>query len=123
MGSVSQKDNKPVLIYDGDCKFCRLWIARWGPLTSDAVVYHPSQEVGKRYPQISPKYFECSVYFVDPDGSFCSGAQAVFKVLSYAPNGKWFLRAYEKIPGFAAISEWVYKQIAKNRKFFSMFIR
>ncbi len=119
MASVPQKGKKPVLIYDGDCGFCRLWIARWSPLTEEEVVYRPSQEVGENYPQISPEYFESSVYFVDPDGSFCSGAQAVFKALSYAPNGKWLLRAYEKVPGFAPISEWGYRQVAGNRKIFS----
>ncbi len=119
MASVPQKGKKPVFIYDGDCGFCRLWIARWGPLTEEEVVYRPSQEVGENYPQISPEYFESSVYFVDPDGSFCSGAQAVFKALSYAPNGKWLLRAYEKVPGFAPISEWGYRQVAGNRKIFS----
>ena len=119
MASVPQKGKKPVFIYDGDCGFCRLWIARWSPLTEEEVVYRPSQEVGENYPQISPEYFESSVYFVDPDGSFCSGAQAVFKALSYAPNGKWLLRAYEKVPGFAPISEWGYRQVAGNRKIFS----
>ena len=119
MESVSQNGKKPVFIYDGDCGFCRLWIARWSPLTEEEVVYRPSQEVGENYPQISPEYFESSVYFVDPDGSFCSGAQAVFKALSYAPNGKWLLRAYEKVPGFAPISEWGYRQVAGNRKIFS----
>jgi predicted DCC family thiol-disulfide oxidoreductase YuxK len=83
------------------------------------VDYRPSQEVGENYPQISPEYFESSVYFVDSEGSFCSGAQAVFKALSYAPNGKWLLRAYEKVPGFAPISEWGYRQVAGNRKIFS----
>ncbi len=119
MASVPQKGKKPVFIYDGDCGFCRLWIARWSPLTEEEVVYRPSQEVGENYPQISPEYFESSVYFVDSEGSFCSGAQAVFKALSYAPNGKWLLRAYEKVPGFAPISEWGYRQVAGNRKIFS----
>ena len=119
MESVSQNGRKPVFIYDGDCGFCRLWIARWSPLTQEEVDYRPSQEVGENYPQISPEYFESSVYFVDSEGSFCSGAQAVFKALSYAPNGKWLLRAYEKVPGFAPISEWGYRQVAGNRKIFS----
>ena len=104
MESVSQKGKKPVFIYDGDCGFCRLWIARWSPLMEEEVVYRPSQEVGENYPQISPEYFESSVYFVDYEGSFCSGAQAVFKALSYAPNGKWLLRAYERVPGFAPVA-------------------
>lgn len=120
---MENTDDKPVLIYDGDCEFCRLWVARLSPLTKGAVVYRSSQETGKSYPQISPEHFAFSVYFVDPDGSFCSGAKAVFKTLAYAPNGKWLLRAYENIPGFAPVSEWGYRQVAKNRSFFSTLTR
>ena len=119
MENMPAENDKPVLIYDDDCEFCRLWISRWSPFTQDAVIYHPSQDVAENYPQISPQQFESSVYFVTSDGSFCSGAQAVFKALEYAPNGKWFLRAYERLPGFASASEWGYRQVAENRKIFS----
>lgn len=119
----SQESSKPVMIYDGDCGFCRLWIARWSALTKERVVYRSSQDVGKNYPQISPENFESSVYFVDLDGSYCSGAQAVFKTLAYAPKGKLFLRAYESVPGFALISEWAYRRVASNRNFFSTLTR
>ncbi len=117
--SMESANDKPVLIYDGDCGFCCLWVARWSPLTEEAVVYRSSQEAGDKYPQISPERFTSSVYFVASDGSFCSGAKAVFKTLAYAPNGKWFLRAYESMPGFGPVSEWVYRQVAENRKVFS----
>jgi lipase maturation factor 1 len=123
MESISPKGKKPVLIYDGDCGFCRLWINRWNHLTKDEVDYRPSQEVGENYPQISPELFESSVYFIDSDGSFCSGAQAVFKALAFASNGKWFLRAYESFPGLAPIAEWGYRQVAENRQFFSALTR
>ena len=123
MENTSSENTKPVLIYDDDCGFCRLWIARWSPFTKDAVVYQASQEVAENYPQISPEQFDSSVYFVGPDGSICSGAQAVFKTLSYAPNGKGFLWAYENLPGFAPASEWGYRKVAENRKFFSAITR
>ncbi len=123
MENSTQKEKKPVLIYDGDCGFCRLWIARWSSLTREQVDYRPSQEAAENYPQISPEQFESSVYFVNPDGSFCSGAKAVFQALGYAPGGKWSLRAYEKIAGVALASEWCYRQVAENRKFFSTLTR
>jgi lipase maturation factor 1 len=119
MENMSAGKDKPVLVYDNDCGFCRLWVSRWSPFTQDTVIYQPSQDVAENYPQISPQQFESSVYFVASDGSFCSGAQAVFKTLAYAPNGKWFLKAYENIPGFAPVAEWGYRQVAVNRKTFS----
>ena len=119
MEDSSSKNKKPVLIYDGDCGFCGLWIARWSPLTQGQVDYSSSQDVGENYPQIPLENFEASVYFIAPDGGFCSGAQAVFRALAYASNGHWWLKAYEKVPGFAPVSEWGYRQVAQNRNFFS----
>ena len=120
---MPDKNDKPVLIYDDDCEFCRFWISRWKPFTQDAVIYNPSQNVAENYPQISSQQFENSVYFVASDGSFCSGAQAVFKAFSHSQNGKWLLRAYENVPGFAPVSEWGYRQVAENRKLFSTVTR
>ena len=123
MEKIPPEKAKPVLIYDDDCGFCRLWIARWSPLTQGAVDYQASQDVGGDYPQISPEQFDSSVYFVATDGSFYSGALAVFKTLAYAPNGKLFLWAYESLPGFAPVSEWGYRNVAENRKIFSAITR
>ncbi len=123
MENGSQQNIKPVLIYDGDCGFCRLWINRWNSYTKDAVVYSPSQDVAGSYPQIDSDKFENSVFLVEPGGDYCSGAKAVFKTLAHVPNGKIFLWAYEKVPGFAAVSEWSYKLIAGNREIFSAFTR
>jgi len=123
MKNKSQTDKKPVLIYDGDCEFCRLWVARCRSIVRGAVDCHPAQQVGENYPQISAEQFESSVYLIDPDGRAYSGAEAVFKALAYASKGKWLLAAYEKVPGVAPLSEWGYKQVAKNRKFFGRLTR
>ena len=42
--------DKPVLIYDGNCGFCKIWIEYWKTLTADAIVYAASQNVGPRLP-------------------------------------------------------------------------
>ncbi len=49
--------SKPLLIYDGQCGFCKIWIDYGRKLTGDRVEYAPSQEVGERYPQISKQEF------------------------------------------------------------------
>jgi predicted DCC family thiol-disulfide oxidoreductase YuxK len=48
---------KPLLIYDGNCGFCKLWIARWKRMTGGRIAYGPSQDVGARYPQITREQF------------------------------------------------------------------
>jgi lipase maturation factor 1 len=108
---------KPVLIYDGDCGFCKLWIARWKQLAANKVDYAPYQEVASQFPQIPEDDFRKSVQFVDADATISKGAKAVFRSLTYA-NKKWMLWCYENMPGFAAISEWFYRIVAKHRPFF-----
>ena len=39
---------KPLLIWDGDCDFCRKWVDRWRHVTRDRVDYAPYQEVAQR---------------------------------------------------------------------------
>lgn len=108
---------KPLLIFDGDCGFCKVWIARWKQLTADKIDYAPYQEVASQFPQIPEDDFRKSVQFVDADGTISKGAEAVFRSLTYA-NKKWMLWCYENIPGFAAISEWFYQLVAGHRDFF-----
>src|SRR5579871_5378714 len=75
---------KPVLIYDGKCGFCKIWIEYWKRLTGDRIEYAPSQEAAERYPQIPQAAYSESVQLVRPDGSFVGGARAVFETLGMA---------------------------------------
>jgi len=106
---------KPVLIYDGNCGFCKRWIARFRRMTGDRVEYAASQEVGDRYPQISKKQFEESVWLIEQDGRTSNGAEAVFRALATSSAWKWLLLLYKFFPLFAPISEGVYRIVAKHR--------
>ncbi|MDA2922186.1 lipase maturation factor family protein [Patescibacteria group bacterium AH-259-L07] len=108
----------PLLIYDGECGFCRIWIDYWKRLTGDKVTYEPFQKVGDQFPQIPPENFVKSVQLVTPEGKIYSGAEAVFRTLAGAGQKKWMVWSYKYIPGFAAISEWFYNVVAAHRSFF-----
>lgn len=114
---------KPLLIYDGDCGFCRRWIRRWQQATGESVDYAPYQEIGSHYPQIPPEKFRESVQFVDTNGRIYEGAEAVFRTLAYAPNQRWMLWAYQKIPGVRPVTVWFYRLVARHRIFFSKITR
>ena len=116
------KDQRPVLIYDGTCGFCTFWVRRWQHLTEDRVVYKPSQDVAQQYPQIAADKFDSAIYLIYPDGSYHFGAKGVYKALATTIH-KLPLWAYEKVPGFAKISEWAYSLVANNREFFSLLTR
>src|SRR5579863_6668751 len=57
-------DRKPLLIFDGHCGFCRIWIEYWKKLSGDRLDYAPSQEVADQFPQIPREEFNRSVQLV-----------------------------------------------------------
>lgn len=63
----STRPEKPILLFDGDCGFCRRWIDRWRLMTKDRVVYEPYQSSGARFPEISEEQFKKSVQLVETD--------------------------------------------------------
>ena len=102
---------QPLLIYDGRCSFCRIWIDYWKRLTGGRIDYATSQESASRFPQIPPEAFAEAVQLVRPDGSFASGARAVFETLGWE-------RLYESSTSVAGFSEAAYRFIARRRSFF-----
>ncbi len=108
----------PLIIYDGRCGFCRIWIEYWKAITGGRVGYAASQDVGAGYPQIPAKNFSESVQLVMPGGEILNGAQAVFTTLTYAPGMAWLLWIYDRVPLVAPASEAAYRLIASHRAFF-----
>lgn len=107
--------NRPVLIYDGECEFCKRWVACLRLVTADRVEYLSSQEAAQQFPDIPPKKFQASVQLVQPDGSVYEGADAVFRTLAHNSNHSWPLWMYQKVPGVASITEFLYRRVARNR--------
>src|SRR5262249_37436954 len=114
---------KPLLIFDGDCGFCRRWIQRWKRSALDRFEIAPYQEVAAQYPQISAEDFRSSIHLLEPDGKHYRGAEAVFRCLSYNPRRAGWLWLYRHFPGFAVCSEWCYRRVAAHRVFFSFWTR
>jgi len=106
---------KPVLIYDGECHFCRYWVARWQSQTGEAVDYSTSQEVAGNYPEVRVEDFAQAVQFVDEEGHVFSGAEAVFRCLSHGPGLQWPRTLFQCFPGFALLTENAYRVFAKHR--------
>lgn len=116
MRHVAVPPAKPLLIFDGDCGFCRRWIERWQQKTADRVEYLPFQDerVAVQFPEIPREEFTQSVQLIEPDGAVYDGAEAVYRSLGRQ-------RAYEKIPGLAPLSEWAYRLVARHRQMASAF--
>jgi predicted DCC family thiol-disulfide oxidoreductase YuxK/uncharacterized membrane protein YphA (DoxX/SURF4 family) len=114
---VQLPPSKPLMIFDGDCQFCRRWIARWKNATGDAVDYIPFQDetVPGRFPEIPRPDFEEAVHLLMPDGSVFRGAEAVFRSLAEGGRHRWMLGFYQRIPPFADLAELLYEEVALHR--------
>src|SRR5438094_4819429 len=120
---VSSPPAKPLLVLDGDCNFCRYWIARWQRITGDRIDYLPFQDpaIAERFPEIPRARFDQAVQLIETDGRVYSSAGAVFRSLAY--GRRWPLWAYQRVPGFAPVTEFAYGLVARHRTFFSFLTR
>jgi predicted DCC family thiol-disulfide oxidoreductase YuxK len=112
---VSNPPPKPLMIWDGECHFCKKWIERWRQITEGKVDYATYQEAAHQFPEIPVEQFKRAVALIEPDGETFFAAEAVYRSLRYRPSRKWLAWSYNHIPGFAAISETTYKFIARHR--------
>src|SRR5213079_640866 len=114
---VSNPPPKPLMIWDGDCYFCKRWVERWREITAGKVDYATYQEAAARFPEIPVEQFKRAVAFIEPDGEAFFAAEAVFRSLRCRSSRKWLAWSYDHVPGFAAVSESLYRIIAFNRRF------
>jgi predicted DCC family thiol-disulfide oxidoreductase YuxK len=106
---------RPLAVFDGDCGFCRLWIARWKVRTGPKVDYAPSQEVAERFPEIPKERLARAFQLVLPDGSVLEGAEAVLALASRSPGAGTALALYRRVPGVAPLLDLLYRHVASHR--------
>src|SRR5438067_4723513 len=120
---VANPPTRPLLIWDGECDFCRLWIERWREITARKVDYATYQEAAHQFPDISVEQFKRAMVLIEPDGETFFAAEAIYRSLRYRSSRRWLAWSYDHLPGFAAISEIAYKVIARHRGLGSTFTR
>jgi predicted DCC family thiol-disulfide oxidoreductase YuxK len=120
---VSNPPPKPLLIWDGECHFCRRWIERWGEITAGEVDYAPSQEIGQKFSEIPREEFGRSVVLIEPDGQTFVGAEAVYRSLKCRSSKNWMALGYYNSRAFAAISEAGYRFVSRHRRLASFATR
>src|ERR1700751_482424 len=102
---VSNPPSKPLMIWDGECHFCRLWIGRWQQITAGKVDYLTSQQAAHQFPQIPIDQFKRAMVLIELDGKTFVAAEAVYRSLRYRSSRKWLAWSYYHVPGIGAISE------------------
>src|SRR5258708_25367359 len=70
---------KPLLVFDGDCGFCRTWVARWRRTVGPRVDYEEFQSAGARFPTIPRSRFRRALQLILPDREVFHGAEAAVR--------------------------------------------
>src|SRR5262249_19162305 len=106
---------RPLVVWDGSCGFCRMSIERLQAELGERVETTPYQEVGERFAPLGPDDYARAVHRIGPDGRRSAGAEAVFRVLGYRDGGFPWLWVYLHVPGFAPLADLGYRFVARNR--------
>ncbi len=109
--------SKPLLVYDGDSRYCLRLVAGWKALTGDKIDYEPYQRAAEYFPNLSPKDLQSSLFhFVDLNHEMTSGATAITRLLAYLPEKKTVLWIYRNLPFFATLRDKVLDFYSKHRQ-------
>jgi predicted DCC family thiol-disulfide oxidoreductase YuxK len=120
---VSNPPAKPLLIWDGECHFCRRWIERWREITLGQIEFTTYQETAGKFPEIPHAQFQRALAFVDDKGRVFFAAEAVYQSLQHRSYRRWLSWSYNYLPGFATASEFAYRFIAGHRQLGSAITR
>jgi predicted DCC family thiol-disulfide oxidoreductase YuxK len=113
--TVPAPPRRPLLVFDGDCGFCRYWLARWRRAVGDRFDAEPYQTAAARFPTLPRGRFRRAVHLILPDGRVYQGAEAAYRLRALAPGQGGLLAAYRHLPGFRLLSNVGYRIIADHR--------
>jgi len=112
---MSERRQRPVVLYDGKCGFCKRHVERWRAISGDKIDYLPFQEHASEFPEIPVESLGRAVHLVQPGGLVTRGAEAVFRIAALSSKPRWWW-CYHHLPGFAAASELGYDWVAAHRE-------
>lgn len=109
---------KPVVVYDGECRFCIQQIQRFQRLDpSNQFEWVPRQQPGleKRFPILAQSDFDTGMRYIGAGDKVEVGADAVYQICKRLPAFQPVAWLY-LLPGCKQIARAIYAWIAANRK-------
>ena len=88
-GRTSSPPVGPLLVFDGDCGFCRFWVERWRAWTDGHFRFEPFQTAAEKFPDMPRERFEKAVQLIEPNGAVYAGADAFFRLLEFVRGFGW----------------------------------
>jgi predicted DCC family thiol-disulfide oxidoreductase YuxK len=110
-------DGRPIVVYDGQCAFCRSSIDRIRRRDRhQQFCYVPREAPGleERFPAVAEGDFNAGMRLIEPDGTIHVGSDAIFHIASHLPWFRWFAWTY-KLPVFGFVTRKCYAWVAANR--------
>ncbi|MDA1049295.1 MAG: DUF393 domain-containing protein [Planctomycetota bacterium] len=115
--SLSNRPGADVVIFDGECIFCRGQVqrlARWDRAGRLAFISLHDPVVAQRYPDLTHDQMMEQMYLIDRAGNLHCGA-AAFRYLSRKMPRLWLLAPLMHIPFSLPLWQWCYRQVASRR--------
>lgn len=108
---------KPLLIFDGDCGFCRYWLVKWKKVSKEKFDFEPYQKVASNYTDIPLDQFQKAVQLILQNGQVMQGAEVAY--YTYYINGSFpmLYTLYKSNRFFRSLSDALYRWVAANRNF------
>ena len=113
------ESDRPILVWDGSCDFCRRTVNWLRSQVSDDVRFVPYQQLSADFDAVDQAEFQRSVFLFRPSGEWCRGAEAVFECLALGPGPACSSWLYRYLPGFDRLAEWTYRFVAEHRSLFA----
>jgi len=107
--------DRPLVVWDGECWFCRRWMKRYHALAGDRLDFAPLSDAAEHFPTIPRADFERAIHLISPDGTHVSGAAAMFGIMDRLGLRRWPLRLYRHLPPFRGVTNVLYRWIAGHR--------
>ena len=109
--------SRPVLLYDGNCGFCRRWVRRlqrWDRGAAIDYVAAADRGAVAGLPPLSDAALDRAMHLVTRDGQVCAGARALTPLLPILPGGR-LLVPLMSLPGVQLLADRVYAWVAARR--------
>lgn len=112
-----QNPTADVVIWDGQCNFCRAQVERLRGWDSDKLTYLSLHDAraNSLCPELTKEQLMEQMWVVTPSGSTKFGGADAARYLSQRLPKLWWLFPILHIPLTMPIWRWIYRQVAKRR--------